>query len=235
MEKIDLSKKIKDYYDFLKNNKELSLVPYLIWLAIQITVLLSILWFVWLSYLSITFSLIIFIIISFLFLLSIPTFILFCIFLAITSFFDLWNVWIFWKVWVIIYIVLLFLSPLLYKLNFIKNLEKKHLNKIKNFYVKSGTFLFFIIFIALIYFTFSFKVANIKTSNNEEFFWKYLFYNQDYYFLDICWKKIVISSDKVESLEIRTESYKIKSMKIEEKNNLNTEYNKFCESYLDNK
>lgn len=82
--------------------------------------------------------------------------------------------------------------------------------------------------------TFTFKVATIKYWEDKEVYWKYLFYNQDYYFLDICWKKLVIPSDKVESIEIKTESYKISSMKWSEINQLNQEYDNFCKKYLNN-
>lgn len=237
-----MKNKLQDYFDktseylhFFVKNKELVFIPYFIWVTIQIIILLSILGFSGLSYLSITFSLIIFIIVSFLFILSIPTFILFILFIFILSFVDLWNSWIIWKIFVILYILLLLVSPFIAsKIKFIKTIKDKYKDKVERFYIKSWIIFFVFLFFALIFMVFSFKVATINYWNNQKVYWKYLFYNQDYYFLDICWKKLIIPSNKVESIEIKTESYKFSSMKLEEINKLNQEYDNYCEDYLHN-
>lgn len=227
--------KIKSFVAFIKENKEIWVLAYLVWIALQIIILLIILWFAGLSYLSITFSLVLFIIVLSLFFLSIPTFILFLVAMLLIFVFWLLSWGIIWT------IILLVLVTILFSIKKFKLLGKqrkkfyeKYWEKIDRFYFKYFIFIFWLIFFFMISATFSFKVATIKYWDNKEVYWKYLFYNQDYYFLDICWKKLVIPSDKVESIEIKTESYKFSWMKIEEINKLNQEYDNFCKLYLNN-
>ncbi len=227
--------KVKSFFEFINENRGLAFIPYFIWVIIQIIILLLILWFSWLSYLSITFSLIIFIIVSFLLILSIPTFFLVIFFIFILMFVDLWSNWVVWKIFVIFYVVLLLISPFLgSKIKIIQQMKEKYKDKVERFYLKSWLILFLTLFFTLIFMFFSFKVAVIKYENNQAVYWKYLFYNQDYYFLDICWKKLIVPANKVESIEIKTESYKFSSMKEDEKISINQEYKNFCEKYLEN-
>lgn len=229
--------KIKLFVSFVKDNKEIWVLAYLVWITLQIIILLSILWFAWLGYLSITFSLVLFIIVLSLFFLSIPTFILILITFALIFVFNLWSFGRSWKIILIVLFITLF-SIKYFNLfeNIRKKFYKKYWDKIDRFYIKYFIFIFWLIFLFMIIATFSFKVATIKYWNNKKVYWKYLFYNQDYYFLDICWKKLVIPSNKVESIEIKTESYKFPSMKKEEKATLNQEYDNYCKKYLnDNK
>ncbi len=233
--KLSVLDKVKTFVTFVKKNKEIWVLAYLIWITTQVIILLLILWFTWLNYISITFSLVLFIIILSLFFLSITSFIILFIwvfFLLIAIFF---NVWILGKA---IFILLLGFLFLIKYLDLFedkrKEFSKKYWEKIDRFYVKYFIFLFLLLFLFMIIATFSFKVAIIKYGDNKEVYWKYLFYNQDYYFLDICWKKLIIPANKVESIEIKTESYKFSSMKADEKNSLNEDYNKFCEKYLKN-
>lgn len=211
---------------FLKNNKEILLIiAYFIWLFVQISILLYVLWFAWLSYLSISFSLVLFVIFSFLLIISIPIFIFFLIFLLIISIVYLWLIW-----WILLFIfTICFL--ILKKYYITKNFIDKIKPKIDKFYYIYFWLNFLILFWVLLYFTFWFKVVTLKLDNNEKVFWKFLFYNQDYYFIEICWERIVYPSSEVKSTIIETESYKVRTMKKEQIDWLNKKYNDFCNNY----
>lgn len=211
---------------FLKNNKEILLFSaYFIWLFVQILMLLYVLWFAWLSYLSISFSLVLFVIFSFLFLISIPLFFIFIIFSLIFSIIYLWLIW-----WISLFVCIIILV-IFKKYNKAKNFINKIKPKIDKFYFIYTWITFLMLFWILLYFTFWFKVVTLKLDNNEKVFWKFLFYNQDYYFIEICWERIVYPSSEVKSTIIETESYKVRTMKKEQIDWLNKKYNDFCNNY----
>lgn len=222
-------------YDFLFKHKILIwYLSYWIGVIFQLLILFSILWFTGLSYLSISYSIILFLILAFLFVISIPTLFLFIIGVVWISIVNIWDTWIAWRIIWWLYIILIISLPFILNKCFpekIKELKSKYSNKIENIYIKWTLIMFVIIFSSFIYWTFNFKVAYIETITKSEewkIFWKYLFYNKDYHFLDVCWKKLVIPGNQVKSIEIKTTSYEINWMKDEEKIELNKEYNNYC-------
>jgi len=234
---------IKKYFEDLNKNYEFIFkhkvliwyLSYWIWVSFQLIILFYILWFSWLSYLSISYSIILFIILVFLFLISIPSLLLFILWFFLLSAYHIWDLWIIWKIILWLYLILIISLPFITNKCFpkqIEKLKKKYKNKVVNFYIKWTLILFILIFVSFVYWTFTFKLAYINTtinnSENWKIFWKYLFYNKDYYFLDICWKKIVIPWTQVKSIEIKTTRFEMNSMKVEDKNKLNKEYSDYC-------
>jgi hypothetical protein len=222
-----MSEKIDIVINFLKNHWWiLSFIAYFVWISIQVFFLIKDFWFVWLSYISIPFSLVISLIIIFLFILAIPIFLT-----LILYFFVVLNVkWIIISlvIWSLLWVLFAYLTK--NDKEWQRDFEEK-MNKAINLFYRYSWIIFTTIIIALISIAFSFKVAKISYWD-KEVYWKYLFYNQDYYFMDICWEKLIISSNQVNDIKVQTESYKLISMTNKEKEKINAEYNAFCNQYI---
>lgn len=239
-----MENKIKIYVEYFKNGYELakanistiSYVAYGIGLIIQIVILSLIAGLYGMSYISFQFSLVLFVMIAFLLILSIPTAILFIIFLFFTSFLQVWNGGLFWKILTAIYVILLACIPLIKA--WIKEkkpgiFERIRSSKISNtievYYLRWGVLVFIAIISMFLYFTFFPQIAKVNTSNYWNILGKYLFYNQNYYFLEVCWERLILPSSEVNGISIALTRSEINDPTKQEKMaELNKKYLDFC-------
>lgn len=220
----DIFNRLIAYY---KNNKsEVVIITYLIWLLIQILWIIFLFWFEGLSYVSIKFSLIIFTIIWFLTLISFPLVIFFIIVISIVI------IPYFWFFYLIIYFLLFILRKFFptyfekVRSYLIKKFDKEKVNKLFLFYI---LFLTLPIVILLIWNYLSIKPVSFIVKDEWKLMWKLLFYNQDYYFFDICWEKVVYKSEQVNSIKYLCLFNNCNGDKLKV---LNEKYSNLCINYL---
>jgi hypothetical protein len=226
--------KIKEFWNFLENNKILiTSSVYWLWIAFQLIMLMSYSGFQWFFYVSLKFSIIIFIILLFLFLLSIPSFVIFLIWLLWIFMFWLWSWWIIWKIVVITYFISLFLSKFILKKFFPKKLrliQKKIKNsKFDKFTIHYWVLIFIVIFISFWYSVFWKKIVVLNTQDNKAIMWELKFYNQEYYFLDVCNNKIILPAGEVKSVNMLWDRFYFSQKENKWKlDKITNDYKKYC-------
>lgn len=226
--------KIKEFWKFIEENKILITSSiYWLWVAFQLIMLMSYSGFQWFFYVSLKFSIIIFIILMFLFLISIPSFVLFIIWILWIVMFWAWWWWIIWKILVILYFSILFFSKSILKSYFpkkFKDIQKKiKSSKIDKFSIHYFMLIFILIFISFSYSVFWKKIVILNTQDNKVIMWELKFYNQEYYFLDVCKNKIILPASEIKSVNMLWDLFYFSQKENKEKlSKINSDYNNYC-------
>jgi len=224
-------KKIKLFWEFLEKNKILITSSiYWLWIWFQLIMLMLYSGFQWFFYISLKFSIIIFVILLFLFLISIPSFIIFWLGLFLIFMTWIWSWWILWKILVIIYFLSPFLLRFLWNKYFTKKIKKidKYI-KNEKFSLKFWILIFILIFISFSYSVFWKKIVILHLDNNKTLMWELKFYNQEYYFLEVCNNKIIFPSKEVKSINLLWDRFYFSQKENQKKlDKLNKDYNNYC-------
>lgn len=226
--------KIKEFWEFIEKNKILiTSSVYWLWVAFQLVMLMSYSGFQWFFYVSLKFSIIIFIILLFLFLLSIPSFILFAFWMLLVFVLWAWWWWIIWKIIVVLYFTSPFLSRYILKKYFpekFKKIQKKlKESKFDKFSSRYLILVFILIFISFSYSVFWKKIVILNTQDNKVIMWELKFYNQEYYFLDVCKNKIILPASEIKSVNMLWDLFYFSQKENKDiLNKINTDYNNYC-------
>lgn len=225
-------KKIKKFFKTIEENKFIATaLVYSLWIGFQIIMLLFYAGFQGLFYVSLKFSLIIFVLLFFILLISFPTFFLFMIWVFFIWIINFWNFWIFGKILIWFYFFFLFFWRFILKKWFPKKFKsiQKSLKKSKfdSFSWHYLILMFIMVILSMWYAVFWKKVVQIQTQKNQVIMWELNFYNQEYYFLDVCWNKFILPSTEVASVKLLWDQWYFSQNKGK-LSELNTTYNNYC-------
>ncbi len=226
--------KIKEFWEFIEKNKILiTSSVYWLWVAFQLIMLMSYSGFQWFFYVSLKFSIILFIIFLFLFILSVPSLFFFIFWLFLFWIVLFWWLWIIWKIFIFIYFFSLFFwKPILRKFfpkkyeNFRNKLKKSEFDR---FTLKIISLVFILIFISFSYSVFWKKIVILNTQDNKVIMWELKFYNQEYYFLDVCKNKIILPANEIKSVNMLWDLFYFSQKENKDiLNKINTDYSNYC-------
>jgi len=206
---------------FIEHKEKIIIISTILGVLFQILIIIFWFWIEWLPFISLKFSLVLisiflfWIILWWLFSLIV---LLLIIILSILLWFKLWY---FWSIMLLIIFMMYFIDK---KYSFwfkqkLNNFEKKY----TKFLVINTTLLI----VSTILFTILWLILEkpIKIfSWSKVIIWKMVFYNQDNYFIESCWKRIIIPSKNVNKIEFLCPWYKCKDK------NIDKIYSKYCKN-----